>query len=205
VSETQDVIGAELGAITGALGEAVPHAAVVPAASIDMPTVYVAREDVIDVARALRDAPALQFAFLVELTAADYFPADPRFEIVYHLACLGPAFAQPGEAAPARRLRMKVRVSGDDARMPTMTGLFPAAGWLEREVYDLFGIGFDGHPDLRRILMADDWEGHPLRKDYAVQIRKETSGWSAMQMTADEFAANIQAARDRAKAEIERS
>ena len=82
--------------------------------------------------------------------------------------------------------------------MPSITGLYPAAGWLERELYDLFGVGFDGHADLRRILMADDWEGHPLRKDYPVQIRKETSGWSAMQMSAEEFAANIQSARDRA-------
>ena len=191
--------------ITAALHEAVPQAGLEPAASLDMPTVYVRREDLIDVMRALRDAPALQFVLLAELTAADYFPADPRFEVVYHLVCLGPAYAQSGGAAPARRLRVKVRLSGADARMPTLTGVYPAAGWLEREVYDLFGIGFDGHSDLRRILMADDWEGHPLRKDYPVQIRKETSGWSAMQMTAEEFAANIQAARDRAKAEIEQS
>jgi NADH-quinone oxidoreductase subunit C len=191
--------------IVAALGEAVPHAPLEIGAATDMPTLYVRREDVIDVMTALRDGPALQFALLVEAAAADYFPADPRFEIVYHLACLGPAFAQGGQAAPPRRLRVKVRVSGADARMPTLTGLFPAAGWPEREMYDLFGIGFDGHADLRRILMADDWEGHPLRKDYPVQIRKETSGWSAMQMTAEEFAANIQAARDQAKAEIERS
>ena len=200
-----DIVQSTRAEVVAALGEAVPHAPLEAGVATDMSTLYVRREDLIDVVTALRDGPGLQFSLLVELTAVDYFPADPRFEIVYHLACLGPAFAQGGQAAPPRRLRLKVRVSGADARLPTLTGLYPAAGWLEREVYDLFGIGFDGHKDLRRILLADDWEGHPLRKDYPVQIRKETSGWSAMQMTAEEFAANIQAARDQAKAEIERS
>jgi NADH-quinone oxidoreductase subunit C len=154
--------------IVAALREAVPHAAVEVAASLDMPTVYVRREDFLDVCRALRDTPALQFALLAEITAADFFPVDPRFELVYHLACLGPAYVVGGQAAPARRLRMKVRVSGDDAHMPSLTGLYPAAGWLEREVYDLFGIDFEGHENLTRIMMPDEWEGHPLRKDYGV-------------------------------------
>jgi len=183
------------------LRAAVPAGAIEEATAIDMPAVYVEREHLVDVCRALRDTPSLQFAFLAELTAVDYFPAEPRFEVIYHLACLGSAYAT-GSAAPARRLRMKVRVPGADAHLPSISSIYPTAGWPEREVYDLFGIGFDGHPDLRRILMPDDWEGHPLRKDYPVQIRKETSGWSALQMTADEFAANIQAARDRAAAEL---
>jgi NADH-quinone oxidoreductase subunit C len=183
------------------LRAAVPSAAIDEATAIDMPAVYVEREHLLDVCGALRGTPSLQFAFLAELTAVDYFPAEPRFEVIYHLACLGPAYAT-GSAAPARRLRLKVRVPGGDAHLPSITSIYPTAGWPEREVYDLFGIGFDGHPDLRRILMPDDWEGHPLRKDYPVQIRKETSGWSALQMTADEFAENIQAARDRAAAEL---
>jgi NADH-quinone oxidoreductase subunit C len=181
------------------LREAVPAAAIESAASIDMPSIVVDRAHLVETCRALRDLPSLQFAFLAEVTAADYLPAQPRFEVIYHLACLGAAFAQPAGPAPARRLRMKVRLSGDDARLPSVTAIYPTAGWPEREVFDLFGIVFEDHPDLRRILMTDDWEGHPLRKDYPVQIRRETSGWSALQMTPDEFAANIRAARDRAK------
>ena len=185
------------------LHEAVPAAVIETAASVDMPVLYIDREHLVDVCRALRDLPALQCTFLAELTAVDYLPADPRFEIVYHLACLGAAFAQPGGAAPARRVRLKVRLSGAEAHVPTVTSIWPAAGWLEREVFDLFGVVFDGHPDLRRILMTDDWEGHPLRKDYPVQIRKNTSAWSAMQMTPAEFAANIEAARDHARGQAE--
>jgi NADH-quinone oxidoreductase subunit C len=186
-------------AVIDALRQAVPGVAVEPAASIDMPAIVVDREHLVEICRALRDLPSLQFAFLAEVTAADYLPAEPRFEVVYHLACLGAAFAQPGGAAPARRLRMKVRLTGGDARLPSVTSVYPTAGWPEREVFDLFGVVFEDHPDLRRILMTDDWEGHPLRKDYPVQIRRETSTWSALQLTPEEFAANIRAARDHAK------
>jgi NADH-quinone oxidoreductase subunit C len=186
-------------AVIDVLRETVPSASLEAAASVDMETIYIDREHIVEVCRTLRDHPALQFAFLVDVTAADYLPAEPRFEIVYHLACVGAAYAAAGGSAPARRLRLKVRLAGHDAHLPTMTSVYPTAGWPEREVFDLFGILFDGHPDLRRILMTDDWEGHPLRKDYPVQIRKETPSWSALQLTAEEFAANIQAARDRAR------
>jgi NADH:ubiquinone oxidoreductase subunit C len=133
---------------------------------------------------------------LVDATAVDYLPAEPRFEMVYHLACVGPAYAQASGAAPASRLRLKVRIPGADARLATVTSIWPAANWLEREVFDLFGLLFDGHPDLRRILMTDDWQGHPLRKDYPVQIRKETSSAMPLQMTPEQFAENIRAVRD---------
>jgi NADH-quinone oxidoreductase subunit C len=186
-------------AVIDVLRETVPAASLEAAAAVDMETIYVDREHIVDVCRTLRDHPALQFALLVEETAADYFPAEPRFEIVYHLACVGAAYAGAGGPAPPRRLRLKVRLAGSDTHMPTMTTIYPTAGWLEREIFDLFGITFDGHQDLRRILMTDDWEGSPLRKDYPVQIRKETSSWSAVQLTPEEFAANVQAARDRAK------
>jgi NADH-quinone oxidoreductase subunit C len=184
------------------LRAAVPAASLEPAASVDMPAIYVDREHVLELFRALRDTPSLQFTFLSDLTAVDYLPAEPRFEVVYHFASLGAAYAPAGSAAPARRLRVKVRLFGADATMPSVSSLYPTAGWPEREVYDLFGIGFEGHPDLRRILMPDEWEGHPLRKDYPVQIRKETPSWSALQMTPGEFVANIQAARDRATREL---
>lgn len=176
--------------------EAVPPAAIEEAPSIDMPAAYVDRDHLLEVCRTLRDHPTLQFSFLVEITAADFHPADPRFEVVYHFACLGEAFAQSGGAAPLRRLRLKVRVSGSDPWVPTLTGLWPAANWLEREVFDLFGITFTGHPDLRRILTPDDWTGHPLRRDYPVQVRKEAVAWSPIELTMEEFTANIRASRE---------
>ncbi len=179
--------------------EAAPSITIEPAEAVDMPTAYVPRDHIVEVCRTLRDHPGLQFSFLVEITAVDYYPATPRYEVVYHLACLGDAFAQPGGAAPPRRLRLKVRVdAGDEANTPwapTLSGLWPAANWLEREIYDLFGIVFTGHPDLRRILTPDDWTGHPLRKDYPVQVRKDVASWSPMELTPEEFAANVRASR----------
>jgi NADH-quinone oxidoreductase subunit C len=147
----------------------------------------------------LRADPALQFSFLADVTAADFHPAAPRFEVVYHLACLGPSFAMNGHPpAPPRRLRVKVRLTGDDARVPSVSGIWPTATWPEREVFDLFGIAFEDHPDLRRILMPDDWEGFPLRKDYPVQVRRDAQVWSPLQLTPEEFAANVRAERERA-------
>jgi NADH-quinone oxidoreductase subunit C len=213
--------------ITDILRRAVPDAAVEAAASTDMPTVFVDREHVLDVGRVLRDDPALQFVFLADVTAVDRLPREPRFELVYHLACLGDSYRPPSRLAPeealrrpgppsrpsisepsatadlptpapARRLRVKVRVPGADPRAPSVTSLWPTAGWPEREVFDLFGITFDGHSDLRRILMPDDWEGFPLRKDSPVQIRKETQSWQPIELSAEEFAENIRAQRERA-------
>lgn len=181
--------------VLGLIREEVPGSAVTPAPAIDMPTAYVDRAHLVEVCRTLRDHPSLQFSFLVEITAADFHPSDPRFEVVYHFACLGEAFAQPGGPAPLRRLRLKVRVAGSDAWVPSLTPLWPAANWLEREVFDLFGVAFTGHPDLRRILTPDDWVGHPLRRDYPVQVRKDAAAWSPMELTVEEFAANVRATR----------
>ena len=125
------------------------------------------------------------FDMLAELTAVDYHPREPRFELVYLLVSL----------EHRRRLRVKVPLAGGDARAQTVTGVWPAANWLEREVWDLFGIVFDGHPDPRRLLMPEDWEGFPLRKDYPVQIRKIPTASAPLQMTEEEFRANLQ--RDR--------
>jgi NADH-quinone oxidoreductase subunit C len=98
------------------------------------------------------------FAFLSDLCAVDWPGRDDRFEIVYNLTDID---------NPAR-LRIKLPVSGEDPKVPSVTAIWPTANWHEREAYDMFGIIFDGHPDLRRILMPDEWEGHPLRKDYAM-------------------------------------
>jgi NADH-quinone oxidoreductase subunit C len=173
---------------------AVPGATIDVAPSIDMPSAYVDRDHLVDVCQALRTHPDLQFSVLLDVTAVDRLPAVPRYEIVYILVCLGPAYG----TAPARRLRLKVQLTSDSAAVPTVSGVWPAANWGEREVFDLFGIAFEGHPDLRRVLMPDEWEGHPLRKDYPVQIRKDTASWSPMQLTEEQFTANMRAAREHA-------
>ena len=124
-------------------------------------TVVVRPQDIQGVCRFLRDDPDLAFDFLSDVTGVDRLKlpeSSPRFEVVYHL------YSLPHK----RRLRLKVRV-GEGESVPTVTGVWETANWHEREVYDLFGVPFDGHPDLRRILMPDDWEGHPLRKDYPVE------------------------------------
>lgn len=107
----------------------------------------------------LRDDSDLQFNFLVDITAVDRYPDEPRFEVVYHLRAL----------ERHQRLRLKALVSGQNPRIESLYGLWPAADMLEREVFDLFGIHFTGHPNLHRLLMPADWEGHPLRKDYPVE------------------------------------
>ena len=182
-----------------ALRQALPGARVELAPSTDMPTLYADRDDLVRVCTVLKSDAGLQFSFLADVTAADYYPSHPRFEVVYHLVCLGDTFAQTGHpAAPARRLRIKVRVPGDDAHLSTVSGVWATAAWPEREVFDLFGIAFDDHPDLRRILMPEDWEGHPLRKDYPVQVRQDAQISSALQVSPEEFAANVRAERERA-------
>ncbi len=122
-------------------------------------TVVVPREHLHRAAEFLSGDPELRFNFLSDITALDRFPLEPRFELNYQLLSLD----------RRERLRLKVRVSGKDPTVPSVTTVWPGANWHEREAFDLFGVRFDGHPDLRRILMPDDWEGHPLRKDYPVE------------------------------------
>jgi NADH-quinone oxidoreductase subunit C len=168
------------------LQQAVPAATLEPAASVDLQTtIYASRDHVVDLARALRDTPELRFTFLAELTAIDVWPREPRFELVYVLVSIEHRL----------RLRLKVRLHGTDAHAATVTGVWPAANWLEREVWDLFGIVFDGHPDPRRLLMPEDWEGFPLRKDSPVQIRRPPHVTEPLQVTQQEFAASVE--RDR--------
>jgi len=122
-------------------------------------TVVVPREHIRQVAEFLRSDPELKFTFLSDLSGVDRFPVEPRFEVNYHLVSL----------ERRERLRLKVRVAGDDPRVETVTSVWPTANWHERETFDLFGVRFEGHPDLRRILLPENWEGHPLRKDYPVE------------------------------------
>ena len=125
-------------------------------------TVIINREDALAIFSTLKDDPQFAFNLLVDLTAVDFFGQEPRFEVVYHLHSM----------RLNHRLRVKIRVSEDDAVVPSVSALWKAANWLEREVWDLFGIRFSGHPDLRRILMYEEFRGHPLRKDYPVTKRQ---------------------------------
>jgi NADH-quinone oxidoreductase subunit C len=120
-------------------------------------TVTVTKDAIVDVCRFLKEA--LGYNLLTDVTAVDYLGSDPRFMMVYNL------YSIPSKD----RLRVKAPVTEGDCSIATLSGVWSSANWLEREVYDLFGITFVGHPDLRRILMTDDWVGHPLRKDYPVQ------------------------------------
>ena len=157
-------------AIADALRRAVPGAHLAVTAAIDMPALEVDRDHWPEVARALKHDPSLQFHFLADVTAADYHPREPRYEMVYLM--VSPGVSGLGPATSPKRLRVKVPLPGDDAHIATMSHIWPSASWAEREVFDMFGITFDDHPDLRRVLMPEDWEGHPLRKDYPVQIRR---------------------------------
>jgi NADH-quinone oxidoreductase subunit C len=186
--------------ITAILARSLPGVTYEATDAPDQPAIIVPREALLDTCRALRDTPELNFSFLAELTGVDWWPKEPRFEVVYHFANVGVAdFPRPGMSGQGKRLRLKVRAHGEDAVVPTLTGLWPNANWYEREVYDLFGIVFEGHPDLRRLLMPEDWEGHPARKDYPVQINKPVDSSSPLQVTEKEFVANIEARRVRTR------
>ena len=134
-------------------------------------TAVVARDALLSVLAWCRDEPELAFDMLTDLTAVDYlqYPGredGPRFEVVYHL------YSVPHN----HRLRVKVRVEEDDAVVPSAVALWPIANWFEREVWDMFGVRFEGHPDLRRLLMYEEFVGHPLRKDYPIDRRQPLIG-----------------------------
>jgi NADH-quinone oxidoreductase subunit C len=123
-------------------------------------TVVAKREGLLELMVWLRDDPAFRFDYLSDVACVDLGEfASPRFAVAYHLYSLG----------RNHRLRVKVFLDEDDARLPTMWNVWKASNWLEREVYDMFGVTFDGHPDLRRILMPVDYEGYPLRKDFPIK------------------------------------
>ncbi|HEX6082001.1 MAG TPA: NADH-quinone oxidoreductase subunit C [Methylomirabilota bacterium] len=134
-------------------------------------TAVLSREGVLPALTLCRDDAALAFDLLLDVTAVDYlrFPGredGPRFEVVYHLYSV----------AHNHRVRLKVPVEQDDPVVPTACGLWPIANWLEREVWDMFGIRFEGHPDLRRLLLYEEFQGHPLRKDYPINRRQPLIG-----------------------------
>ena len=125
-------------------------------------TVQIEPAALIEVCTFLRDDPALAFDFLVDVTAVDLIGTVPRFELVYHLCSL----------QRQHRLRVKARVPEDDPRIASLTTVWIGANWLERETYDMYGIRFDGHPDLRRIYLYEEFVGFPLRKDYPKEKRQ---------------------------------
>jgi len=139
-----------------ALDLSLPEAITGGHAEHNEPTLFIAAARIVEVCRYLKDER--KFLRLSAITAVDWHPADPRFEVVYMLHSLDENL----------RLRLKCRVSESECEIDSVTGVWRAANWYEREVFDLFGIAFRNHPNLRRILMPSDWEGHPLRKDYPV-------------------------------------
>jgi NADH-quinone oxidoreductase subunit C len=181
--DTAAIIETLQAAVPGGQYEAVP--------SVDFPTIAVLPEHLVGTCRALRDEPSLKFEAFIEGTAVDYLPRVPRFEVIYHLLSI----------AHRQHIRVKVRVlnaaAAEAGVVPTVQGVWPGAGWPEREMWDLFGIAFGGHPDLRRLLMPEDWEGHPGRKDYPVQLQKGAQTYAPLEVSEEQFRANVE--RDRVK------
>ncbi|MGE5816023.1 MAG: NADH-quinone oxidoreductase subunit C [Acidobacteriota bacterium] len=147
-------------------------------------TLIVALERLVEVAEWLRDEPSALFNFCSDVTATDWPSRTKRFDVIY---CL---YSIPHQ----HRVRVKVR-AGEEDPVPSVTGVWPAANWLEREVFDMFGVRFTGHPDLRRILMPEEWQGHPQRKDYPLEgpgelILEDPGEW--LKLKADAKVADIE-------------
>ncbi|WP_260705196.1 NADH-quinone oxidoreductase subunit C [Edaphobacter flagellatus] len=119
-------------------------------------TITVARENIIAACEAVKKAG---YNFFEDVTAVDWYPSEPRFQISYSILSF----------SLKRRMRLVVRLMSEEASLDSITSVWPAANFYEREVFDLFGVHFNGHPNLRRIMMPEDWKGHPLRKDYPVE------------------------------------
>lgn len=128
----------------------------------DEATHIIKKDSLIEICRFLKNNSELQFNFLTDIVAVDYFPIKPRFEIIYHL------YSIPQK----HRLRLKVKAE-DGETIPSVTSIWKTADWAEREAYDMFGIRFEGHPNLKRIYMPEGWDGFPLRKDYPLKGYKD--------------------------------
>ncbi len=129
-------------------------------------TAVVKKEDIFAICKLLRDDEALLYNFMMDLTAVDYFGKEPRFEVVYHFYSL----------QYNRRVRIKAKVSESECAIDSIVPLWASANWFEREVFDMYGISFNGHPEMRRILLYEGFEGHPLRKDYPLKKRQPLIG-----------------------------
>jgi len=125
----------------------------------DEMTIYLERSAIREACALLKEDPPCPFNFLSDITCVDWLPSEPRFEVIYHLLSI----------PKKERVRLKVRLESVSPVIESVTSVWPGANYFEREVYDLFGVRFAGHPYLRRILMPEDWEGYPLRKDYPVE------------------------------------
>ncbi len=161
--EDADMLAERIGADALAVGE-----------PLGQTTVLLKRERLLETAAWLQEERGYQL--LRSITAVDFETIQPRFQVVYHFLALPDAIMQgrvhPAADAPLRALRLKVPVTAEDPVVPSLVGLYPTANWLEREVWDLFGIEFADHPDMRRILLPDAFEGHPLRKDHPIEYEE---------------------------------
>lgn len=144
---------------------------IMPSAADGMDTVRVKREDIVDMCKFLREEDDLDYDLMRDLTCVDYIREKPRFEVVYHLYSI----------YHGHEVRLKVRLEEQDPTVDSVTDVWRGANWYEREAYDLYGVRFNNHPDLRRILLYPEFVGHPLRKDYPIdreqplyEERKET-------------------------------
>lgn len=129
-------------------------------------TAVVKKEDILQICKFLRDDEELLYNFMMDLTAVDYLGEEPRFEVVYHFYSL----------KFNKRVRIKARVAESDCSIDSIVSLWISADWFEREAYDLYGVIFKGHPELRRILLYEGFNGHPLRKDYPIKKRQPLIG-----------------------------
>ncbi|MFV1950475.1 MAG: NADH-quinone oxidoreductase subunit C [Nitrospinota bacterium] len=129
-------------------------------------TAIIRKEDIVEVCRFLKEEKGLAYNFMMDLTAVDYLGQEPRFEVVYHFYSL----------EHNHRVRIKSRISESDCSIDSITSLWVGANWFEREAYDMYGITFKGHPNLKRILLYKEFKGHPLRKDYPVKGRQPLIG-----------------------------
>jgi len=129
-------------------------------------TAVVDPDQVIPVLRFLREETDLEFEMLIDLTCVDYLGREPRFEMVYHLFSV----------AKRHRIRIKARIAEENAEIDSVAEIYPSANWMEREVWDLYGVRFRNHPDLRRLMLYEEFEGHPLRKDYDKEKRQPLVG-----------------------------